>query len=244
MTNVYALYPGSWNPLHSQHLEIAHDVKEYLGINVTFEICRTVYDKSNLSDEEVARRKAQFDMIYRKSIVTNNTSFVQKVISDNQYALADGYDCGLFPVGTKKYFIAGYDTVARVDDKKYYFGSEAERDRCLDIIYVCGWKILVYPRGGKLKDNLSDRMLKLCEFREDFVETNISSTQLRQVNSKENYVPLSEIEIYKWFEYKGNIYQRCGYSLNDGFIIVSIQGKEFIEFSCDIAVIKRESWSK
>ena len=234
------LYPGSWNPLHLGHLSIVHYLEDKYKEQVLFELCTHPYDKAPLTSEEVSKRTNQFFLLGRRIFTSIHTSFLAKAIDKNFY-LQHSH------VNETKYFIVGYDTIKRIDDKKYYFNSEVEKIRCLDIISRDRWKFIVMPRNGKCDEDLSDRIKEMCIFERDYVGPDISSTEIRnrQINSIENYIPLSEIYMSEYFEYKGNVYKHCGYTEEgDGYVIATIQGEEFFELAPTTPVIKLESWFK
>jgi nicotinic acid mononucleotide adenylyltransferase len=171
------VFPGSFAPLHEGHLKVASYIdnlfkKDYY---LRFEICKEAYDKGTISDEEIQKRCKQFHMIGRDVVVTTNTSFVEKIQNIHQY----------FPTyGFKVYFAIGWDTARRLCDSKYYFDSELEMLRCINILKERKATFLVFPRNGKLHEEIIPELAEICEFQTEFEQINVSSTQLRTKGEK------------------------------------------------------------
>lgn len=101
--------PGSFNPLHSGHLDLLAAACRVKGVPQTdgaFELSVGNADKGLLPLPEIERRVAQFIAAQRPVVITQAPLFSQK---------AD-----LF---SKSSFVVGYDTAARLVQEKYY-GSE------------------------------------------------------------------------------------------------------------------------
>jgi hypothetical protein len=198
------LYPVSANPLHSGHLSVAQYIFETYDTDVLFEICNETYDKDKIDDNEIARRLKQFSLIGRECIVSDRTSFVEKAIYYKSFF--EKTVC----YKSSNNFVVGYDTIKRIDDPKYYYGSEVEKNRCLKIINDLGWTFHVFPRDGKIDENLSTNITDMCIFHTDFKEVNINSTALRQLdkNNYKNFFCLKDINDGEYFLYNNEIYQR------------------------------------
>ena len=163
-----AVLPGSFNPLHQGHRNLADVASRILGTPSTFELSITNVDKPPLAEREIRRRLAQFD----------DTESVAVTRAHVFYRKAD-----LFPGCV---FVIGWDTATRLVDPRYYDGSDAHLVSALEHIRAQGCRFLVagrehdgafrtlddvsVPRGfGDLFDAIPE-----SAFRQD-----VSSTELR-----------------------------------------------------------------
>ncbi|MFT5193969.1 MAG: hypothetical protein ACI9EW_003488 [Cellvibrionaceae bacterium] len=168
--NPKVLMPGSFNPLHHGHTELAAAAQQILGHPVAFEISALNVDKPPLAKEVVLARIAQFAG-HHSIYVTGEPTFLGKA--------------RLFP-GTV--FVIGFDTAERVLMPKYYGGSEAGMFIALTEIQALGCRFLVAGRKGK--DGVYDppEALKAPPGYADMFEAipdglfrrDISSSELRQ----------------------------------------------------------------
>jgi nicotinamide mononucleotide (NMN) deamidase PncC len=123
-----ALLPGSFNPLHPGHCQLAEVAAKRTSHPVAFELSVTNVDKPPLSAEEVRHRLRQFAW-HAPVWLTRAPTFVEKA--------------ALFP---GVLFVVGADTAARIVAPQYYEGSEAKMLEALEHIGRLGGRFLV---GGR-----------------------------------------------------------------------------------------------
>lgn len=100
-----AILPGSFDPLHHGHEQLARAAERLLGREVLFELSVVNVDKPPLALDEVRRRIAQFTGS-RRALVTRAPTFVEK---------------GRLLPGS--IFVAGWDTAVRLFEGRYYEGG-------------------------------------------------------------------------------------------------------------------------
>lgn len=153
------LFPGSFNPPHEGHLEMAEMASELIHWPCSLEISVQNVDKGELSHKQIADRlitirKTGLFTDYGISpnrtniLLTKAPTFVEKA--------------KLFPEST---FIIGFDTATRIVDPKYGIPID-EALQCFEDYKI---KFLLFPRiiDGTLKDDLSvlpKRFRDLCTF--------------------------------------------------------------------------------
>ncbi|HEY1190212.1 MAG TPA: hypothetical protein VGE74_21380 [Gemmata sp.] len=164
-----ALLPGSFNPLHHGHTELAAVASARLGADVHFELSVQNVDKPELPPEEVERRVKQFAGV-GPVWVTRAAAFETKA--------------ALFPGAA---FVLGWDTAVRIIDPKYY-GGDPGRDRALRALRDRGCRLVI---GGRLDTGRTFRVWEtppaLAAFADLFLplteadfRVDVSSTELRR----------------------------------------------------------------
>ena len=125
-----ALLPGSFNPLHHGHEELARVASRLTGREVLFELSVVNVDKPPLTHQEAEARVAQFVGRWR-AVLTRAPRFVEKA--------------RLFPGSV---FVVGVDTAIRLVQPRYYGDSEASMHAALEEMRVLGTRFLVAGRAA------------------------------------------------------------------------------------------------
>ena len=168
--NLRLVYPGSFNPLHAGHKQLANWAAQLTGGSVEFEISFDNVDKETLAFREAIDRLSQFDAGVAVWL-TRAATFAEKA--------------SLFPGAT---FIVGADTIERLVDLSYYPGGADERKAALEILAAVGCRFLVFGRlrGEKYitlaELNLPAEAAQLCEAAPAEFRIDVASRDLKGQN--------------------------------------------------------------
>ncbi len=163
------LLPGSFNPVHRGHLELAQVGQQMLGIPVAFELSVANVDKPTLTAAEIRGRLAQFHA-QAPVWLTHAPKFVQKA------------EC--FPGAA---FIVGADTALRIVLPRYYDNDETHMVAALHRLRELACRFLVACRVDTRGQCLSMSDLPIPAMFQDLFEEipsarfrmDISSSTLR-----------------------------------------------------------------
>ena len=130
----FALFPGSFNPLHSGHEQMRQTAQTILGCPVWYELSVHNADKPPLSVGELAQRlnfiRQSADRYPDTGIIlTNAPYFIQKA--------------RLFPKTT---FVVGADTIERLGDIQKYYRDADDFAATMDEFRQLGARFLVFGR--------------------------------------------------------------------------------------------------
>lgn len=133
------IFPGSFDPLHEGHRQMARIAEEIAERSVAFELSITNVDKPALDYLEMESRATQF--AGQTLWLTRAATFLEKL--------------EIFPQGT---FVLGADTFVRLADPKYYGGSAEAADRAVQTIAAKARSLIVF---GRARDGVFEEAAKL-----------------------------------------------------------------------------------
>jgi len=176
-----ALLPGSFNPPHVGHLQIAELASSQIGSSQRCELELAVrnVDKPPLDALEIIRRVAAIGKVAPGARVW--TSNAPRCVEKAE----------LFPGAT---FALGTDTILRLADPKYEGNSLERRDAVLERLRALNVKFVVFARKingaflsqEELEARLPDALRERCRFLtpEEF-SNDVSSTELRRAANEQ-----------------------------------------------------------
>lgn len=169
-----AIYPGSFNPPHEAHAEIARLASRRLGLPVELEISARNVDKPPVDALELTRRLEKLEQVMPDLPVwiSNAPRYVEKA--------------AIFPKTT---FVMGTDTILRLANPKYEGNSTERRDAVLDRLRELGASFCVFARKIKgeivseerLFQETPEKLRELCDFvpQDEFLN-DVSSSAIRK----------------------------------------------------------------
>lgn len=162
------LFPGSFNPLHPGHVQLAAVAQQLSGRQVCLELSVENVDKPPLSRSELDRRLEQFRGRYR-AVVTRAPTFLLKARLFNRCT-----------------FVVGCDTAVRLLDPQYYREGEEGMRQALAEIEAAGCRFLVAGRlhQGTYQTLEDIELPKFCRkmftaIPESLFRVDLSSTEIR-----------------------------------------------------------------
>lgn len=159
------VFPGSFNPMHEQHLKMVEVAAMKTGKGIWLELSVTNTDKPQLDFITILERVNQI-----QEFCVGNPYVQGILITDAPLFLTKA---NIFPKGTQ--YIVGTDTYNRLGDPKYGDPHETTFN-----IFTQKQRLLVFPRKGK-KYRHPNKVSSVSEFvaSHEYEDTGLSSTEIR-----------------------------------------------------------------
>ncbi|MFK7770149.1 MAG: hypothetical protein AB8B55_23265 [Mariniblastus sp.] len=169
-TETKCIFPGSFNPIHDAHVEMANQASQILSLPVWQEISIENVEKTSLRWPDVQDRISQrFDHAGSAGLILSKAAtFEEKAELFGQTI-----------------FVVGADTINRVNEIRFY-ENQSHRDSVFEMFAKQSCRFLVFGRSvaGRFRSydlDLTPKLKQLCQFvRRDEFEFEISSSQLRE----------------------------------------------------------------
>jgi hypothetical protein len=162
------LLPGSFNPLHHGHEQLARVAGHLLEREVSYELAVVNVDKPPLDADEVRRRLTQFEGT-ATVVLTRTPRFLEKARLFHH---------------TK--FVIGWDTAVRLVDARYYNDSEERMAEALEEMREAAVRFVVAGRTHEGAFRTLENAQLPAEFAsmfqgipEELFRADVSSTELR-----------------------------------------------------------------
>lgn len=169
------LIPGTFNPVHDGHLAICEYVLDQLEAPVPL-ISTKPFDKT-LDNSVSESARLQFVKLGIPCMLVEHSTLAGQLLEIQKY----------YPLQNVSFtFNIGIDTLARLNDLKYY---QSEKAFQLSLRMMRGlnlYKIRAFPRNGIDEIEVRPELKPLVEFIKSFKQVNISSTEIREKQNAHN----------------------------------------------------------